>query len=268
MDGWNTGFLLGWPIFRGHASFRECIHRCLLHMHAHINIPVFTEEVCFGDRLWTKITYPGITFPRDWERVTYQIAIDVFNHNIFNQLQHINKWTWLSIPSVSTGWQLFGEARPLLPFASSWVLHHRPWRRRRDRLLSKGIPEGNFREIQVGEIFLHIHKYIITHSHIFIYDSYIYIYNIFIQTHIFAYTHVTCTYACMYTHIYTYISIYIYVHACISLHFRKLLLKQHDHHDHVAAIGDELVFHDLEGLESQCWLGLRWEFLVNPTSLL
>ena len=24
MDGWNTSFLLGWPIFRCHVSFREC----------------------------------------------------------------------------------------------------------------------------------------------------------------------------------------------------------------------------------------------------
>ena len=24
MDGWNTNFLLGWPIFRGYVSFREC----------------------------------------------------------------------------------------------------------------------------------------------------------------------------------------------------------------------------------------------------
>ena len=23
MDGWNTSFLLGWPIFRGYGSFRE-----------------------------------------------------------------------------------------------------------------------------------------------------------------------------------------------------------------------------------------------------
>ena len=24
MDGWNISFLLGWPIFRGYISFREC----------------------------------------------------------------------------------------------------------------------------------------------------------------------------------------------------------------------------------------------------
>ena len=28
MDGWNTIFLLGWPIFRGYVSFRECITVC------------------------------------------------------------------------------------------------------------------------------------------------------------------------------------------------------------------------------------------------
>ena len=25
MDGWNTSFLLGWPIFRGYVSFKGCI---------------------------------------------------------------------------------------------------------------------------------------------------------------------------------------------------------------------------------------------------
>ncbi len=25
MDGFNTSFLLGWPIFRGYLSFRECV---------------------------------------------------------------------------------------------------------------------------------------------------------------------------------------------------------------------------------------------------
>ena len=28
MDGWNTSFLLGWPIFRCYVSFRECIYKC------------------------------------------------------------------------------------------------------------------------------------------------------------------------------------------------------------------------------------------------
>ena len=81
-----------------------------------------------------------------------------------------------------------------------------------------------------------------------------YIYIIYLYRPIFLRIHMSHVHmhACIHisTHIYLYI--YIYVHACISLHFRKLLLKQHDHHDHVAAIGDELVFHDLEGLESQC----------------
>ena len=25
MDGWNTSFLLGWQIFGGYVSFRECV---------------------------------------------------------------------------------------------------------------------------------------------------------------------------------------------------------------------------------------------------
>ena len=31
MDGWNTSFLLGWPIFRCYVSFRECMF-CLLYV--------------------------------------------------------------------------------------------------------------------------------------------------------------------------------------------------------------------------------------------
>jgi len=30
MDGWNTSFLLGWPVFRGYVSFREGISPVLL----------------------------------------------------------------------------------------------------------------------------------------------------------------------------------------------------------------------------------------------
>ena len=32
MDGWNTTFLLGRPIFRGHVSFRECIIGFWVHL--------------------------------------------------------------------------------------------------------------------------------------------------------------------------------------------------------------------------------------------
>ena len=39
MDGWNTSFLLGWPIFRGYVSFRECIK---IHGFG-VNIPLFLE---------------------------------------------------------------------------------------------------------------------------------------------------------------------------------------------------------------------------------
>ena len=30
MDGWNTSFLLGWPIFRCYVSFRECVYKLIM----------------------------------------------------------------------------------------------------------------------------------------------------------------------------------------------------------------------------------------------
>ena len=40
MDGWNTTFLLGRPIFRGHVSFRECRYLFLAMANQH-----FAEEI-------------------------------------------------------------------------------------------------------------------------------------------------------------------------------------------------------------------------------
>ena len=39
MDGWNTSFLLGWPIFRGYVSFRECNHM--------ENFPLFYRRISY-----------------------------------------------------------------------------------------------------------------------------------------------------------------------------------------------------------------------------
>ncbi len=33
MDGLKTSFLLGWPIFRGHVSFRECVYIYIYTVH-------------------------------------------------------------------------------------------------------------------------------------------------------------------------------------------------------------------------------------------
>ncbi len=47
MDGWNTSFLLGCPIFRGYVSFRECID----HFNWHFSI---------GEQFAKKLFMPGL----------------------------------------------------------------------------------------------------------------------------------------------------------------------------------------------------------------
>ena len=48
MDGWNTSFLLGWPVFRGYVSFREGVYiefiYCHLSMHKISLIIVSTKK--------------------------------------------------------------------------------------------------------------------------------------------------------------------------------------------------------------------------------
>ena len=39
MDGWNTNFLLGWTIFRGYVSFRECRSPHIAMRHDHFGSP-------------------------------------------------------------------------------------------------------------------------------------------------------------------------------------------------------------------------------------
>ena len=47
MDGWNTSFLFGWPIFRGYDSFRECKNLCFLPADAFsIDAPCLRKLVC------------------------------------------------------------------------------------------------------------------------------------------------------------------------------------------------------------------------------
>ena len=54
MDGWNTSLLLGWPIFRGYVSFRECtsyqpVGSDLPQWHAHHSLPC--RQPIFGSTL-------------------------------------------------------------------------------------------------------------------------------------------------------------------------------------------------------------------------
>ena len=39
MDGWNTSFLLGWPIFKGYVSFREGTIETHFHFHRNSHHP-------------------------------------------------------------------------------------------------------------------------------------------------------------------------------------------------------------------------------------
>ena len=43
MDGWNTSFLSGWPIFRGYVSFRE--DTSLLYLQKNETPKIFTEDL-------------------------------------------------------------------------------------------------------------------------------------------------------------------------------------------------------------------------------
>ena len=57
-DGWNTRFLLGWPIFRCHLSFRECkakgVFRCF-----------FLAGKVLGPILWGSITWAITVFQNE-----------------------------------------------------------------------------------------------------------------------------------------------------------------------------------------------------------
>ena len=64
MDGWNTIFLLWWPIFRGHLSFRECaLHETKIDNYCMSEIPTLDASplvgciiVCIGESsMWWKM---------------------------------------------------------------------------------------------------------------------------------------------------------------------------------------------------------------------
>ena len=59
MDGWNTSFLLWWPMFRGYVSFRECI--------SYWNRPFLGDMLVFGCVSWcgqeSYVTHPDIAHP-------------------------------------------------------------------------------------------------------------------------------------------------------------------------------------------------------------
>ena len=57
MDGWNTSFLSGWPIFRGYVSFRECTYE---NMKVYEEWDVFTyEEWDVLNLNWCRISEPS-----------------------------------------------------------------------------------------------------------------------------------------------------------------------------------------------------------------
>ena len=75
MDGWNTTFLLGWPIFRCYVSFREVTTRrhsasfspCCLHFGSScykkpfIAVdPIWHSKPCSANQRW-KANHPGVS---------------------------------------------------------------------------------------------------------------------------------------------------------------------------------------------------------------
>ena len=97
MDGWNTTFLLGWPIFRGYVSFRECssshfpeLDNLIIHTVGG-GEPFFTKvyEVEVAQSLWGSILEVKIFWTQLKIRRCYysrEIASKMANSQIFGVL--------------------------------------------------------------------------------------------------------------------------------------------------------------------------------------
>ena len=70
MDGWNTSFLVGWPIFRCYVSFREGNFLGGFHWICWTSLPVFRQWFCHqNESLWFKpwqSSYMGV-FLKCWQ---------------------------------------------------------------------------------------------------------------------------------------------------------------------------------------------------------
>ena len=101
MDGWNTSFLLGWPIFRGYVSFREgtpydsfvalCICQSSWRARGYLNHaaaadPTDTNHQKYttkrlGFASFTQVSIPGTSF------IILDGHIHIFSHNCM--------WVWI-----------------------------------------------------------------------------------------------------------------------------------------------------------------------------
>ncbi len=99
MDGWNTNFLLGWPIFRGYVSFRECsgytmgIHKNICEPEVQIDGIVKPPRIGSADVV---IHYPWNT---KWSPSFCCIFWDSFS------LQSGQKWILYAVKVVFWVWQ-------------------------------------------------------------------------------------------------------------------------------------------------------------------
>ena len=103
MDGWNTSFLLGWPIFRCYVSFRECRFLSLLFKLLSDFKFWGDESVCIGlNDLHNKIVEvhfcTPITSKHKLSKITSQHHPTIFNKKNFSIYMH----TVLPLTSIYT----------------------------------------------------------------------------------------------------------------------------------------------------------------------
>ncbi len=76
MDGWNTSFLLGWPIFRGYVSFREGI----VIWHAFLGLPVVSIIWWHTSRKWWFSVREDVEFIEDTSRIQMSVSFCISRH--------------------------------------------------------------------------------------------------------------------------------------------------------------------------------------------
>ena len=85
MDGWNTSFLLGRPIFRGYVSFREGNNHVCRFLKNPLSSMTFERKVC---SYWAMVVF--FSLPPNWKilhpgKLTCPLKRDYFNRKYIFQ---------------------------------------------------------------------------------------------------------------------------------------------------------------------------------------
>ena len=84
MDGWNTSFLLGWPIFRCYVSFKGCISFGQTYF---IFCIYFSGHKRPSKIFWQNQKSPGVLKQEDVELLVDQIHDEFEAEHLYSQLQ-------------------------------------------------------------------------------------------------------------------------------------------------------------------------------------